>query len=110
MPFSGSIRSSDKLFRLFAARLKSASRNRLHKIGYTQGDPQRRIDQLNDDELCGLVYWPYNFELVTYYEVHNCASVEREAHKALQGKRVAGEIFFITEQEARTTVNGLIRR
>lgn len=106
IPGSHHVRDSDATFKKFVERLHQASKDSLFKVGYTQRAPRERIDELNADDrkVCGSIYWPYTFVLAWSLEVADCAGVEAATHKLLGRNRVAGEIFYTTEQVAKDAV------
>lgn len=102
IPWGHHVKDWDRTFKRFVGRLRQASKDSLFKVGYTQREPRKRVNELNDNDrnVSGSIYWPYTFELAWSLEVADCAGVEEEAHKFLGGKRVAGEIFYTTEEGA----------
>ena len=76
----------------------------LLKIGYTKGDPNKRVEQLDRSTSV-----PTGFTLEWAYPCYNAVELEGEVHEYLSGYRVNNqrEFFKITLDEAKSTIEKL---
>ena len=84
--------------------LSNPSMPGLLKIGYTKGDPRKRINQLDRSTSV-----PTPFELEWFYPCYNAIDLEAEVHEYLSSYRVKNnrEFFKLTLEEARTAIEKL---
>ena len=84
--------------------LSNASMPGLLKIGYTKGDPNKRVEQLDRSTSV-----PTGFTLEWAYPCYNAIELEGEVHEYLSGYRVNNqrEFFKITLTEAKSIIEKL---
>ena len=71
------------------------------KIGFTDGTPERRAEQLSKST--GV---PLPFKVEWAFHCYNAEALEKEVHRHLDGQRIAGnrEFFDLTVNEAKEIV------
>lgn len=84
--------------------LSNPSMPGLLKIGYTKGDPSKRISQLDRSTSV-----PTGFTLEWAFPCYNAIELEGEVHEYLSGYRVNNhrEFFKVTLEEAKSTIEKL---
>lgn len=84
--------------------LSNTSMPGLLKIGYTKGDPSKRVSQLDRSTSV-----PTGFKLEWAFPCYNAIELEAEVHEYLSGYRVNNnrEFFKITLDEAKSTIEKL---